>query len=332
MEEEYSRPRRFTGIGRKVSLFFLTAVFGVIGVILLVSYKQGAFVRHTTIHFYAADAFGISKGMAVRLFGLPVGNVSDMDISDRGVRVQLSINSEYIPRLPKGSHARLVREGYVGAATIQIVPGREPGERAAGPVDDGDEIKYVPARGVAELIDDFKTQLTPVINDMRRMVAELNRPDGDFRKSVAGASTVFQQLPETNRELLRVLRDADRTVLAVGRQADASLGSVERVGAQMERQLPLLAEKLASTLDAMSETSLQIRDTTRKNGDALHEVLIQVPGLLRDGGDLVRDGQDVVGAARNTWLLRDMIEAKSVRTLPLDSFESVGTGGAGALR
>jgi ABC-type transporter Mla subunit MlaD len=332
MEEEYSRPRRFTGIGRKVSLFFLTAVFGVIGVILLVSYKQGAFVRHTTIHFYAADAFGISKGMAVRLFGLPVGNVSDMDISDRGVRVQLSINSEYIPRLPKGSHARLVREGYVGAATIQIVPGREPGERAAGPVDDGDEIKYVPARGVAELIDDFKTQLTPVINDMRRMVAELNRPDGDFRKSVAGASTVFQQLPETNRELLRVLRDADRTVLAVGRQADASLGSVERVGAQMERQLPLLAEKLASTLDAMSETSLQIRDTTRKNGDALHEVLIQVPGLLRDGGDLVRDGQDVVGAARNTWLLRDMIEVKSVRTLPLDSFESVGTGGAGALR
>jgi len=314
-----------------VSLFFLTAVLGVIGVMLLVSYKQGAFVRHTAIYFYAADALGISKGMAVRLFGLPVGNVSDMDISDRGVKVQLSINSEYIPRLPKGSHARLVREGYVGAATIQIVPSREPG-RAAEPVADGDEIEYVPARGVAELVDDFKNQLTPVINDMRRMIAELNRPNGDFRKSVAGASTVFQQLPETNREMLQVLRDTDRTVVALGRQAEASLGSVERVSAQMERQLPLLAEKLATTLDALSETSVQIRDTARKNGDALHEVLIQVPGLLRDGGDLVREGQDVVGAARNTWLLRDMIEAKSVRTLPLDSFESAGPGGAGAQR
>ena len=331
MQEEHPRPRRFIGIGRKVSLFFLTAVLGVIGVMLLVSYKQGAFVRHTAIYFYAADALGISKGMAVRLFGLPVGNVSDMDISDRGVRVQLSINSEYIPRLPKGSHARLVREGYVGAATIQIVPSREPG-RAAEPVADGDEIEYVPARGVAELVDDFKNQLTPVINDMRRMIAELNRPNGDFRKSVAGASTVFQQLPETNREMLQVLRDTDRTVVALGRQAEASLGSVERVSAQMERQLPLLAEKLATTLDALSETSVQIRDTARKNGDALHEVLIQVPGLLRDGGDLVREGQDVVGAARNTWLLRDMIEAKSVRTLPLDSFESAGPGGAGAQR
>jgi ABC-type transporter Mla subunit MlaD len=331
MQEEQPRPRRFVGIGRKVSLFFLTAVFGVIGVILLVSYKQGAFVRHTAIYFYAADAFGISKGMAVRLFGLPVGNVGDMDISDRGVKVQLSINSEYIQRLSKGSYARLVREGYVGAATIQIVPSGEPGS-ASQPLADGDEIEYIPVRGMAELVDDFKNQLTPMINDMRRMIAELNRPDGDFRKSVAGVSTVFRQLPETNREMLQVLRDTDRTVVALGRQAEASLGSVERVGAQLERQVPLLAEKLATTLDALSETSAQIRDTAQKNGDALHEVLVQVPGLLRDGGDLVREGQDVVGAARNTWLLRDMIEAKSVRTLPLDSFESAGPGGAGAQR
>jgi ABC-type transporter Mla subunit MlaD len=331
MHEEHPRPRRFAGIGRKVSLFFLTTVIGVIGVILLVSYKQGAFVRHTAIYFYAADALGISNGMPVRLFGLPVGNVSDLDISDRGVKVQLSINSEYIPRLPKGSHARLVREGYIGAATIQIVPGREPG-RTAEPLADGDEIEYIPARGVAELVDDFKNQLTPVINDMRRMIAELNNPNGDFRKSVAGANTVFQQLPETNREMRQVLRDADRTVVAVGRQAEAALGSVERVSVQMERQLPLLAEKFATTLDELSETSAQIRDTARKNGDALHEVLVQMPGLLRDGGDLVREGQDVVGAARNSWFLRDMIEEKAVRTLPLDSFESVRPGGTGAQR
>lgn len=331
MQEEHPRPRRFVGIGRKVSLFFLTAVLGAIGVIVLVSYKQGAFARHTAIHFYAADALGIGKGMAVRLFGLPVGNVSDLDISDRGVKVRLSINSEYIPRLPKGSHARLVREGYVGAATIQIIPSREPG-RAAEPIADGDEIEYIPARGVAELIDEFKTQLTPVINDIRRMIAELNHPNGDFRKSVAGANTVFQQLPETNREMRQVLRDADRTVVAVGRQAEASLGSVERVSVQLEQQLPLLTAKLVTTLDALSETSAQIRDTARKNGDALHEVLIQVPGLLRDGGDLVREGQDVVGAARNTWLLRDMIEAKSVRTLPVDSFESGAPRGVGAQR
>ena len=322
-----ARPRRFVGIGRKVSLFLLIAVLGVAGVILLVGYKQGIFVRHTTIYFHAADAFGINKGTAVRLFGLPVGAVSNLDISDRGVKVELSIISDYTPRVPKSSRARLVREGYVGAATIQLVPGGEPG-RALQPVVDGDEIEYVPARGVAELIDDFKTQLTPVLNELRRLMAEMNQPNSDFRKSVAGAGAVLQQLPETNREMRKMLQDTDNTV----RQAATTFASVGRVSAQLEQQLPVLTAKLGATFDSLSETSAEIRDATRKNGAALHEVLVQMPGLMREGGDLVRDGQDIVGAARNSWLLRDNLEVKSMRSLPVDSFEATAPGGAGTQR
>ena len=323
--QEDARPKRFVGIGRKVSLFLLSAVLGVIAVILLVGYKQGIFVRHTKIYFNAADAFGINKGTSVRLFGLPVGNVSDLDISDRGVKVELLIISDYTPRLPKTSRARLVREGYVGAATIQIVPSGEPGH-ALEPIAEGDEIEYLPPRGVAEMVDDFKTQLTPVINDLRRVLIELNQPNSEFRKSMAGASAVLRELPETNRETRKVLQDTDQMI----RRAETTFASIGRVGAQLEQQVPVLGGKLATTLDALTETSAEIRDTTRKNGQALHEALVQMPGLLRDGGELVRDGQDVVGAARNSWLLRDNIEVKSLRTLPVDSYES--TSGAGAKR
>jgi phospholipid/cholesterol/gamma-HCH transport system substrate-binding protein len=314
MQEELARPRRFVGIGKKVSFFLLSAVLGVIAVILLVGYKQGVFVRHTRIYFHAADAFGINKGTSVRLFGLPVGSVSDLDISDRGVKVELSIITDYTPRVPKTSRARLLREGYIGAATIQLVPGGEPGQ-AMQPVVEGDEIEYVPARGVAEMVDDFKTQLTPVINDMRKMIVELNQPNSDFRKSLAGANAVLRELPETNREMRQAIHDAD-----------ATLGSIGRVSAHLEQQLPVLTGKLVTTLDTLSETSQQIRDTTRTNGEALHEALVQVPGLLRDGGELVRDGQDVVGAARNSWLLRDNVEVRSMRSLPVDSFESTASG------
>jgi len=321
MQEEFARPRRFIGIGRKVSVFLLSAVLGVIGVVLLVGYKQGVFVRHTKVYFHAADVFGINKGTSVRLFGLPVGSVSDLDISDRGVKVELSLISDYTPRIPKTSRARLVREGYVGAATLQLVPGGEPGQ-ALQPVAEGDEIEYVPPRGVAEMLDDFKTQLAPVIVDLRRVLAELNQPNSEFRKAMAGASAVLQQLPDTNRETRKMLQDTDAMI----RQADTTFSSLGRVGAQLEQQVPVLTGKLSATLDSISETSTQIRDTTRKNGEALHEALAQMPGLLRDSGDLVRDGQDVVGAARNSWWLRDNIEAKTMRSLPVDSFESTSAG------
>lgn len=321
MQEEFARPRRFIGIGRKVSVFLLSAVLGVIGVILLVGYKQGIFVRHTTVHFYAADAFGINKGTSVRLFGLPVGSVSDLDISDRGVKVELSLISDYAPRIPRTSRARLVREGYVGAANIQLVPGGEPGHPMQ-PVADGDEIEFIPARGVAEMIDEFKSELTPVINDLRKVLVDLNQPNSEFRKAMTGASAVLQQLPETNRETRRVLQDTDTMI----RQAETTFTSLGRVGTQLERDLPALSAKAGTALDSMSEASSQIRDAARKNGDALHEVLVRMPGLLQDSGDLVRDGQDVVGAARNSWLIRDNIEVKAMRSLPVDSFESTSSG------
>jgi ABC-type transporter Mla subunit MlaD len=325
MADEYRRPRRFAGIGRKVSLFFITAVLGVAAVILLVSYKQGAFVRHTSIYFYAADVFGINKGMAVKLFGLPVGNVANMEISDQGVKVELSIGSDYIARIPRGSHARLVREGYIGAANIQIIPGVDP-EHRAGPVAENEVIEFVRSRDVAELFDDLKKQVTPAFNDVSRTLSDMNRPDSDFRKSMAAARVLLEKLPETGQNAGKLLRDADSAVLTVGRDAGVALGSVARVGAQAEEQLPALAGKLSTTLDTLTEAAAQIRDATRKNGDALHEVLTQVPALLREGGDLVREGQEIAGAARNVWPIRDAVESPAMRTLPVDSFEWSGAG------
>ena len=321
MQAQQALPRRFPRIRRRISLFLVTALCGLVGAVLLVAYKQGAFVRQTSIFFYADDVIGINKGMTVRLFGLPVGSVKSLEITVRGVQVELSIISEYVPRLTKGSHARLTREGYIGAASLLLVPGSDPkGSRES--LSEGDVIGYTPNRGVAELVDDIKNELAPVVGELRRMIAEMNRSDGDFRKSLQSASTLLQQLPETNRELRQLMRDADRTLATVGGRAEATFASTERLGAQAEKELPALAGKLGTALDSVTQAAAEIRSATRKNGDALHAVLSQTPALMRDGGQLMRDGQDVVSAAKNSWLIRDYVEPAAMRTLPVDSFEA----------
>lgn len=321
MQEQQAIPRRFPRIRRRISLFLVIALLGLVGAMLLVAYKQGAFVRQTSIFFFAEDVIGINKGMTVRLFGLPVGSVKHLEITPRGVQVELSIVSEYVPRLTKGTNARLTREGYIGAASLLLLPGGDAKDSRA-PLAAGDVIGYLPNRGVAELVDDIKNQLAPVVGELRGMMAELNRPEGDFRRSLQGASVVLQQLPEANRELRQLLRDADRTVTAVGGRAEATLGAAERAGTRLERELPELSRSLGATLQAVAEAATEIRSATRKNGEALHQVLLQTPALVRDGAQLVRDGQDVVGAAKNSWLIRDYVEPAAMRTLPLDSFEA----------
>jgi ABC-type transporter Mla subunit MlaD len=317
MSESYSPPQRFAGIDRKVNRFFVTALAGITAVVLLVSYKQGLFIPHTPLYFYAPDALGISNGTTVRLFGLQVGTVKDMRISDRGVKVEFFVATEYTPRIPKGSQIRLARESYIGGASLQIIPRADLG-RASEPVAAGDEFEFVASRTIVEIVDDLKTQVTPLVSDVRGLLADFNRPDGDFPKSSAAARALLEQLPVTNQDARRLLRDADRTVLA----AEATFGAVSRVSAQAEQQIPVLAGKLTTTLDSFADAAAQFREATRKNSDALHETLRQTPALVRDGNDLVRDGQEIVGAVRNAWPMRDLVETPATRTLAVDSFEA----------
>lgn len=330
MSERLIAPRRFRGIRKQVNLFLVTALLGFAGLVGLVAYKQGMFVPHTRIYFHAPDASGISQGMAVRLHGVPVGAVKQLELVDRGVRVRLSINSHYIPQLPRGAQARLSREGYVGAASIQILPGTAATDRT--PVAEGDEIRFVAQKGMADMLDEVRQQMTPAFQELRRAASELADPDSDFRKSMSTLREVIEELPPATRELRQLVRNADRTVVALGRQADTvgrqaenTLSILARVGTQTEEQLPMLAGKLSTTLDSLDAAALQVRETTRANGDALREILAtQAPELVRGSGELVRDTQELTTAARRTWLLRDYIEPSQMRTLPVDSFESFG--------
>jgi phospholipid/cholesterol/gamma-HCH transport system substrate-binding protein len=322
MRETMAAPRRFRGIRKQISMFLLTAFVGFVGVVLLVAYKQGMFVQHTNVYFHAADASGINKGMSVRLYGVPVGAVKDIALADGGVRVRLGINSDYIPRLPRSSQARLVREGVVGAASIQIVTGSAAQDRT--PVAEGEVIRFIPHRSMTEMVDEIRQQMTPAFQELRKAAAEMADPGSDFRKSVSAMRELIEQLPETTRDLRQLLRDTDRTVVAVGKQAEATLNTFARLGTQTEEQLPALAGKLGTTLDSLNATATQLRETTRTNGDALRELLTQAPELMRGSGELVRESQELAAAARRTWLLRDYIEPSQMRTLPVDSFESFG--------
>jgi ABC-type transporter Mla subunit MlaD len=317
---EMSAPRRFRGIRKQVNAFLLTALAGFAGVVGLVAYKQGVFVKHTQIHFHAPDATGINKGMPVRLHGVPVGAVADIQLADRGARVRLGINNNYVERVPRGAQARLAREGYVGVASIQILPGGT--DRT--PVAEGDEIRFIAQKGIADMLDEVRQQMTPALVELRRAATEMANPNSDFRRSVSSMRELIEELPGATRELRQLVRDTDRTVLAIGRQAEGTLGVLTRVGTQTEEQLPVIAGKLGTTLDSLNATALQVRETTRTNGEALRELLTQAPEVVRGSGELVRDTQELTTAARRTWLLRDYIEPSQMRTLPVDSFESFG--------
>ena len=327
MNEKHKAMGRFRSIRKQVSVFLLTALFGFAALVTLVAYKQGMFVPHTDIYFHAPDATGINKGMAVRLHGVPVGAVREVELVERGVRVRLGINNDYIPRLPRSSQARVTREGYVGVASIQIVT--TGADRT--PVAEGEEIRFIAQKGMADMLDEVRAQMTPAFQELRRAATEMSDPSSDFRKSVTALRVLIEELPQANRDMRQLMRTTERTMSAFGKQAEnvgvqaeLTLDTLARLGAQSEQQMPMLTMKLANTLDSLNATALQVQETTKTNGEALRELLTQAPELMRGSNELVRDSQEIAGAARRSWLLRDYIEPSEMRTLPVDSFESFG--------
>src|SRR5215467_12770078 len=93
--------QRFEGLERKTGLFLALAAFLVIAGFAAALVRQGAFTQTTHLHFFANSAQGITKGMAVQLFGFKIGAVDAISLETVGtsatagsVRVRLQVENE----------------------------------------------------------------------------------------------------------------------------------------------------------------------------------------------------------------------------------------------
>jgi len=305
MSERFVPPVRFSRLLLKVNAFLLLALLLVAAFMGLVAYKQGWFVHQTVIHFVTPNALGINKGMPVKLYGFTVGSVSTMELSREGVDVRLSIMSEYMPRIPKGSQARHAREaGVVGASVIELHPG--PGSQ---PLAEGERIDFQPGRGISEIIDDIRRQAVPAFDEMKQVLSKLKGSGEDVSVALSTFRREIERVPETHRALRKMLENADREMQAAQRATEI-----------VERAVPMLAGKLATVIDSLDAAAVQLRRT----GEEAQGTLQRARPLLDRGETAAREAGEVFSAAKRMWPLSDSFKEVTDGELPIDSFDARG--------
>ena len=313
-------PGRFSGLLLKVNAFLAIALLMVAAFMGLVAYKQGWFVRQSLIHFITPNALGINKGMPVKLHGFTVGSVSDLQLASGGVDVRLSLASEYLMRIPQDSRARHAREaGVIGASVIDIVPGKA--EQALA---EGAQISFEPARGISEIIDDFRRQAIPAFNEVKQAMSQVGRSGQDITEILASLRKEVEQLPATHRAVRELVKEASQTTAELGRQTGTTLQAVERVAGTMERAIPALSDQLAAGIESIDAAATQLK----KTGEEAQLTLKSARPMLDHGETAARDAGDVLTAAKRIWPLSDSFKESSDGMLPIDSFEAQGKGRA----
>ena len=309
---------RFAGIVAKVNAFLLIAFILVAAFLGLVAYKQGWFVHQSPVHFVTVNALGINKGMPVKLHGFTIGSVNDMELATGGVDVRLVIGSEYLARIPQDSRARHAREsGVIGASVIDIVPGK-----SQVAIAEGAQLSFEPARGINEIIDDFRRQAIPAFNEVKAAMTQVGRSGEDVTEILENLRKEVAQLPATHRAIRRLVEEASHATVDLTQQAGATLKAVEKVAATVDQTIPAVSEKLVGSIQSIDAAAVQLK----KTGEEAQLTLRSARPLMEHSEVAAREAGDVLGAAKRVWPLSDSFKETSDGMLPIDSFEAEGKG------
>lgn len=327
---------RFPGIGSRVFLFVVGAILGIAVLVVAVGYKQGAFTRQVRVLFYTPDAGGINKGMPVKLLGFHVGVVKDMHIRRGEVGVELTIAADYAVHVPSGSRARIGREGIIGASYVEIIPRRDSGAGVRS-VADNEVIQFDPSTAIADVADEMKREVQPVVASVRETMNWLNDPNGEVRQTIASTRDILETFSQTQRRVDALFGEASATASEVRQSIGPIRESVAesvrlsgravseelpRIAATVSKELPQIAATTTSALGEVAAAARELNRATRATGERLIGASERVTGTIQDAQNLVLDVGEITEAVKRAWPIRTLLDSSGTHTLPIDINES----------
>jgi len=114
----------------RVGLFVLITLSLFVLILFFLTGEQRFFEKSYTLTTSFTNTAGLIKGAAVRLSGVRIGAVTDIEftpqlIGDKVIMVRMKINREGMSRLNPDAKATIRTEGLLGDKYIEIIPGVE---------------------------------------------------------------------------------------------------------------------------------------------------------------------------------------------------------------
>lgn len=300
------KDERFKGLFVKVSIFVLLAVIGVAFNFLYAALRQGVFLQKTPVYFVAPSSQDIHDGMAVKLSGFKIGAVKSMALNEMAqTRVEVLIDDRYMHFLKEDAVVTPGREGVIGDSVLAVDRGtdKKPLLQAGG------EIKFVQSGGLEKITQDLRDRLFPAIEDISKLLHDVNDPHGDIRLMLKNLRELSVGLNGTRAHLDQLLEHADGMV---ANDARPMLQSLNKSSAKLEQDLPGLMNKADATLDNLQKGSAALKSALETSGP-------QFSGLVGEGRELVSGARKTVDSLNNNWLLKSGTSPEPQGLIKMDS-------------
>jgi phospholipid/cholesterol/gamma-HCH transport system substrate-binding protein len=254
-------------------LLTVGVVIAVLGTIWLV---RGGFSSGYPLYARFKWGAGVKQGQAVRLAGVQIGVVSDVELDPRGT-ILVTMNVEDGYQVPRNSTAAVQAVGIFGDQEIALLP-KEP-----SPIffNEGDSVPpAVPKAGLPELTARADT-ISQRLDDVAKAVQlELVAGGGiaDLRKTLGATHDLARQLggiaAEQSKQLSLTLTQLRNTTAAIDSvQLDSTMRNLQ----QTTRNLAAFTDSLSGTAQALNAVLAKA-----DKGDGTLGRLLNDPGLYYD--------------------------------------------------
>ncbi|ACY99871.1 MULTISPECIES: MCE family protein [Thermomonospora] len=313
--------------------------FAVLAVLLLAAANVDRLPLIGGGEYYTArfsEAAGLRVDEEVRVAGVRVGKVTDMELAGDHVKVTFRIEEEGV-RLGELTRAEIKIKSMLGSHYVALVPrgggrlrGEIPLERTSVPYnvvpalnDLSKQVGQIDhaevARSFQVLADTFENspeEIRASLKGLRRLSETISSRDAQLHELADRARSVSQLLADRNADFARLIEDGDRLLQAVRARREVIHQLLVRTVLLSQQVNALIAENEAE-LKPMLANLERVSDILLRNQKNLDR-------MLELYGPFTRQFTDATGSGR--WFDNYL---QNILPIPVSVKDAQGSGGSG---
>ena len=270
--------------------------------LFLIGDRRLLFSEQFEIEADFGNVAGVEISTAVRLSGMPAGEVIGIEIPDApGGRfvVRMRVREDLHALVRTDSEAAILSDGLLGSAFIQLRAGSE----EAPLIPDGGALRGVDAVEIADLITEGRETFRVAADQMVQMRAEVSEAFGGFEETIVsttelidGIGSIAQRVTDASASLIDEAQGMVAEVRRVMDTVASSQGAVDQVLNETE-----------GTMRAVRESAEHVEDAiARFTGpdSATQRLLVEAGEVMGRARAAMADVADNTEALKRNWLFR----------------------------
>lgn len=260
----------------KVGIFVFLGILSILYLTFQVKSLQDFNKKGYTLYAYINDASGLEKKAKVKLRGVDIGRLDDLELKENVVKLKLFIKDGV--KIPKGSIVTLAQDNMLGGKYIKIIPSNNNEYYLANEV----IRRYLKTA----TLNDLMNNVNSAVDDVKALIKKLNTALN--KESINNFHQILANVKEASVSLKKVLKTADDKLPGFLDNANSLVNTYKDIGIKLDKKIPSLLNKADTLLAKLNKTGDTLNSKLGPTLDEYKKLGANANSILNDNKESIK--------------------------------------------